>query len=171
MLREEARGTMTAPGRAARAALAHLAASCGGASSLPIDGSSGTGGASAGASVSSSPLVGTWRADVGTILPGFDVEIVTFYADGSADWTTVESTGGCGGTVQVTGMQWSATATMLTTSGGTCTGGLTCVDGTSVPCTAEVAHRDTCSYTLTVGGSVLTVECGVDPGVVFKREG
>jgi hypothetical protein len=146
---EEASRNMTTPGPAALAALALFSAGCGGATSLPVGGT-GAGGGS---------LVGSWT---GTMTqPGSSgSETLTFDADGSAVVTATVSSGGCTGTIQVTGIQWSATAATVTLSGGgMCTGGLTCSDGTTVPCTAEATAPETCDYTLSDGDSVLVLTC------------
>jgi hypothetical protein len=158
-------------GRVVGVVLAALAVGCGAASSLPFGGS-GAGGEGGGAG--GDPLVGTWVGSASS--DGTTVHAtLTFYADGAAVETeavTSTDVGACTGTLQYTGIAWSATTTTIALTspdGGMCTGGLTCA-GAGIPCTSEQTFGEICDYTLSDGDSTLVLTCeGVS--TTFTRQG
>jgi hypothetical protein len=86
---------------------------------------------------------------------------------------TASANGACTGTLQYTGVSWSATTTTidLTSTGFVmCTGGLTCPGGTTVACASEQTLGTSCTYALTEGDSTLVLTCN-GPSLTFTRQG
>lgn len=154
-------------------AVLSLLAGCGAASSLPGagSGSSGAGGGpvgagGAGGAPSSDPLVGTW-VGTGNNNPGeMQTDTLTLEADGTATTTIAVTTVGgatCSGSIQFTGLTWSATMSELVLTSGpalACTGGEQCSNGEEFPCpNPPTLSTPPCNYTLSNGNDTLVTTC------------
>ncbi len=102
-----------------------------------------------------SPLVGSWR----TMIPAGQRMVVVdlvFQTDGSASYTA--SATDCAGTLTVTGIRWTASATAITISGTqSCMGTITCPSGV-VDCTATngILTPGDVTYSLSNNNNTLT---------------
>ncbi len=156
--------------RGGLAALAIVAAGCGGVSEIEQGTSGGAGG---GGPTGSQTIVGVWdgSATFGTMSL---TEHTTFASDGTASATDsfqVVGVGACTGALQITD-DWTSTASTLSVSGGVCSGQAQCPNGVTIPCGTGETGSQTCTYTLSADGDTLLLTCPDAMGpITFVREG